>query len=292
MRLFLSVLLAVYGAFQLSSCEVINPEEDIPAYLQIDTIQFVSTSATQGTATQKIVEAWVSVDDDFLGTYDLPASIPVLKSGSANVIVRPGIKDNGIGSLSEIYTFFQPFETTVDLVPAETIILAPNTSYISGIDFAFIEDFENGLNWLSDDLDGDSLTAVQLTTEDVFEGNRSGVIQLTPEHPIVEVATDFNRQFSELQTEGVEVYLEMHYKTDVEFAIGVIGHNEGVFSPEQKIYEPILFPKQEWNKVYLNLSSAVFALQTTGFQITFFAALPAGLERGTIYLDNIKLIHF
>ena len=115
MRLFLSGLLALCLIVQLTSCEIINPEEAIPAYIQIDTIQFINNSVAEGTAEQKIVEAWVNVDDDFLGTYDLPASIPVLKSGAANVIVRPGIKDNGIGSLSEIYTFFEPYEASIEL---------------------------------------------------------------------------------------------------------------------------------------------------------------------------------
>ncbi|MEM1325127.1 MAG: hypothetical protein AAGI23_04185 [Bacteroidota bacterium] len=292
MRLFLSGFIALCLTLQLASCELVNPEEAIPAYIQIDTIQFVNNSAARGTAQQKIVEAWVTVDDDFLGTYDLPATIPVLKSGAANVIVRPGIKDNGIGSLSEIYTFFRPFETSVTLSPTETAILQPSTSYISDINFAFVEDFESGVNWFTDDLDGDSVTVIQTTTEDVFEGNQSGVIRLTSANPIVEVATDFGRQFRDLQTKGVEVYLEMHYKTDVELAIGAIGHQEGVFTPEEKIYEPILFPKSDWNKVYLNLSQAVFTLQSVGFQITFLAGLDPGQESGDIYIDNIKLIHF
>ncbi|MEM0991934.1 MAG: hypothetical protein AAGI49_02815 [Bacteroidota bacterium] len=292
MNLLLRAIVISYLLSLLFACNTINPEEDIPAYLQIDTINFVATNPTYGTSNHKIVEAWVSVDGVFLGVYDLPATIPVLASGTADIRIRAGIKDNGIGRLPEIYPFFQPYDVTRELVPAEIIKLNPSVSYREDINFAFVEEFEAGDGFFIDDLDGNDSTRLVLSTVDAFEGNGSGLIQLTASNPVAELATDFNSRLKDLQTRGVEVYLEVNYRTDVEVAFGVIGHDAGIFSPIDKVYEPILFPKATWNKVYLNLSQAVFDVRGEEYQIVIFTALAPGQTTGFVQLDNMKLIHF
>lgn len=292
MSLFLRAITILLTACLLTTCDLINPEETIPSYVAIESIDFVATNPAHGTSNHKIVEAWVTVDDEFIGVYDLPATIPILTSGPVEIKVDAGIKDNGIGRLPEIYPFFEPYRVNVNLQPAETTMLQPKVSYRNNLNFALIEDFETGSNIFIDELDGDESTGVNLTTEDVFEGNASGIIRLTRENPTVEVATDFARKYRDLQSKGVPVYLELNYKTDVEVAFGIIGHEIGVFTPPERLYEPVLFPKATWNKVYLNLSAAVFELQTPEYQISLIAVLSPDLEAGNIWLDNIKLIHF
>ncbi|MEM8525441.1 MAG: hypothetical protein AAGG68_12445 [Bacteroidota bacterium] len=292
MRLLLRAITIPFILSLFVACELINPEERIPAYLQIESIEFKATNPAHGSGNQKIIEAWVTVDDIFIGVYDLPATIPVLASGEVEVKVEAGIKDNGIGRLPEIYPFFEPYRVSVNLQPAETILLRPTTQYKENLNFAFIEDFENGSNIFTDELDGDESTNVSLITEDAFEGRNSGIIKLTTDHPTVEVATDFSRKYRDLQTRGVQVYLELNYKNDMEMAFGIIGHEEAIFAPAEKLYEQVLFPKSSWNKVYLNLSQAIFELQTPEYQISLIATLPPNLSSGSIRLDNIKLIHF
>lgn len=292
MSLLLRAITILLTACLFSTCDLINPEETIPSYISIESIDFVATTSAHGTDNQKIVEAWVTVDGVFIGVYDLPATIPVLASGQVEVKIDAGIKDNGIGRLPEIYPFFEPYRVNVNLTPAETTVLEPRVSYKENLTFALIEDFEVGSKIFVDELDGNEATSVNLTTEDVFEGNASGVIQLTRDNPAIEVATDFARKYRDLQTKGVPVYLELNYKTDVEVAFGIIGHETAIFTPPERLYEPVLFPKPTWNKVYLNLSAAVFELQTPEYQIALIAVLSPDLESGRIWLDNIKLIHF
>ncbi|MEL6720166.1 MAG: hypothetical protein AAFP82_15755 [Bacteroidota bacterium] len=292
MSLLLRAITILLITHLFSSCDLINPEETIPSYITIESIDFVSTSPLQGTSNQKIVEAWVTVDDVFMGVYDLPATIPVLASGNVEVKVEAGIKDNGISTLPEIYPFFEPYRINVDLTPMETTVLQPTAQYRENTTFALVEDFENGSNIFIDELDGNEATKINITSEGVFEGRNSGIIRLNTENSIVEVGTDFGRKYRDLQTKGVHVYLELNYKTDVEVAFGIIGHEEAVFTPPERLYEPVLFPKASWNKVYLNLSRAVFELKTPEYQISLIATLPPGLESGNIWLDNIKLVHF
>lgn len=58
--------------FKCTSCDVINPTEDIPAYIYIADFQ-LNTNPNQGTSSDKITDVWVSLNNDFLGVYPLPA---------------------------------------------------------------------------------------------------------------------------------------------------------------------------------------------------------------------------
>ena len=63
-----------------TSCEKFSGDQTIPAYLGIDSIYLSTDYNSEGTASQRITDAWVYVDDEFLGAFELPARLPVLKS--------------------------------------------------------------------------------------------------------------------------------------------------------------------------------------------------------------------
>ncbi len=279
-------------ALLFSTCDIISPESPLPSYIYVTPFQFELSNNQQGSASQKITEAWLSVDGEFLGVYDLPAKIPILKTGVVNIILEAGVKDNGISTLPEIYPFFSSFQISAALSPSKTDTIRPTISYRPTINFALIEDFEKSSQVFVEELDGNENTKVMLTTDEVFEGNQSGIIELDASNPRIAVASRLNEKFKELQDTGVQVYLEMDYKTDVELGVGLIGHYNSLSQPSERLYEPILFPKTQWNKVYLNLSEVAFVLDADEYQISFIAALPNELNLGNIWLDNIKLIHF
>ncbi|NJL74770.1 MAG: hypothetical protein HC892_06765 [Saprospiraceae bacterium] len=80
MRLFTYLWGIGFGVMLCCSCDLINPAESIPAYLYITPFEFeIENTLRQGTGDQKITEAWVSIDGEFLGTYSLPALVPILK---------------------------------------------------------------------------------------------------------------------------------------------------------------------------------------------------------------------
>ena len=56
----------------LSSCVT---ENAVPAYLSIPNFTLTTTSA-QGSAAQKITDAWVYVDGNLNGIFELPAKFP------------------------------------------------------------------------------------------------------------------------------------------------------------------------------------------------------------------------
>ena len=77
MRYFVLILLA---AVALTSCNWINPSEETPSFIRVESIDF-STSSTQGTDSQNFVDAWIYIDGKSVGAYELPCTLPVLAEG-------------------------------------------------------------------------------------------------------------------------------------------------------------------------------------------------------------------
>lgn len=283
--------MAVIGCLFLLQCDIINPEEAVPAFLQIETFELQTDPRVQGSASNKITEVWVTVNDEFLGAYQLPATVPVLMTGSVQVYLEAGIKDNGIGSTPDIYPFYRPYQTQVDLIPDQTVNLRPTTTYDPDTRFAMIEDFETGLTPFQDTILG--MGGMKVGTEDVFEGTYSGKISLTKDDPIIELATLGN--FIDLTERSPLVYLEVNYKSDVPVIFGLIGNNGP--NDRNAVFDPGFNPKETWNKIYFNLSGILATSPYDKHQLGLRAFIPSEngqftLNNATVWLDNLKLVHF
>lgn len=284
-------LLASLAGFIFLQCDLINPEEAVPAYLFIEPFILQTDNATQGSASEKITEVWVTVGDEFLGAYTLPATVPVLRAGEVNVFLEAGIKDNGIGSTPEIYPFYQPYEIQVSLEPGQTVNIAPQTAYDRNTRFALIEDFETGNTIFQDTLLGN--TGMSVSAVEPFEGNFSGKILLNTDNPVLEIAT--NAAFADLTDLSPLVYLEVNYRSEVPVIFGLVGGRNTV--NQSAVFDPGFNPKSTWNKIYFNLSSLLATSPFDSHLLALRAFIPAEngqltLNNATVCLDNIKLVHF
>src|SRR5689334_9342546 len=94
----------------VSSCNLINPDEQAPGYIAIDTFTFdpnPTIGETGPSVSTKIKDVWVYIDNKFQGAYELPAKFPVLETGSRKIIVSPGIFLNGIAGTRSPYPFYR-----------------------------------------------------------------------------------------------------------------------------------------------------------------------------------------
>ncbi|MCB9080263.1 MAG: hypothetical protein H6555_00960 [Lewinellaceae bacterium] len=297
----MAVLRRLLGLFipllVMSACELINPEEAIPAYLRVEPFT-LTTTATQGSNSQKITEAWLFVDDDFLGVYALPATIPLLVTGEGTIRLEPGIKDNGIASTPEIYPFYQPFTQTVTLAPDQTVTLRPTTTYKPTTRFALIENFERGSHLFPFLVSGTDVNRITIVGGvDAFEGNGSGLLRVTTDAPLATIAT--GARFRDLQASNINVYLEVNYRAEAPVVFGLLAYNQvGQASNGDIVFAAGFNASPTWNKIYFNLTQVLLERQPAEFQLLMQTALPAG-ENGqpapaaaNIWLDNIKLVHF
>ncbi len=291
-----------WGLFSLlaillwGGCDLINPEEETPAYLYVTNFELTTDAVLEGSASHKITDVWLSVDGNFLGVYTLPALIPVLESGEHVLTLDAGIKDNGINSTPDIYPFYQNYQVTVDLQPNQTDTIRPVTRYRSNTKFSFIEPFESTQHQFRDVRQPVGATGIQISAQDVFEGQSSGLILLDSAKAFVEIAT--LEKYRNLMKDGAFVYLELNYKSDVPALFGVVGHlDAGGIGSMATLYEPGFLPKDEWNKIYFNLTKMIFDGDFDAYQIIFQAFIPSEngkptLSTAKVWLDNIKLVHF
>lgn len=271
----------------IQGCEIINPEEQIPAYVTINNFAITSSLETQGYASSKITDAWVYANNIFIGAYELPATIPILSEGATSIIVYPGIKENGISGTGMIYPFYNAYTITSTLTAGETIVINPVTAYknSSSITFLMLERFESSNPFYSV-IDDGVLTTTSTDTE-VFEGSRSAVCTLTGETDTFYVQTSTLLYFPPTDK---QLFLELDYKCDIPFNVWVKCNA----ATGTAIYDEVLTitSKELWNKIYINLNATLqffAAYQPVSYQLEF-RAINTTSDTAQLFYDNIKII--
>lgn len=279
---FNSYIFALLLLLIFSSCEIINKAELIPSYIRIDKIDLTTNYTSQGSNSHKITDAWVYIDDQLIGAFELPATIPVLKEGTHELKVRAGIKVNGISSTRGYYPFYQYYSEVVNLTRGEILSVSPTVSYNSYTTFPWLEDFEGAAFSIVDSINTD--TVMKIINADVFQGNKAGAIYLE------DIKTRyFGRSTNSftLPKLGAPVYLELNYKTNNMFSIGIYAGNSGI--PLPSLY---INPSENWNKIYVELTPLISdGNNSNPFKIYFAMQKDNAVDNAFLYVDNIKLVH-
>ncbi len=271
--------IACFSIFSLFSSGC-GKENAVPAYVYIPSFSLITKSG-EGSNAHKITDAWVYVDGQINGVFQMPVTLPIVELGQHEITVFAGIRNNGTRSNPIINPFFEAYKISLNLKAGKVDTLRPTTAYIANTQFKIMENFETGNIF---NVDRDNNAALRFTNVDNgFEG-KSGQIVLTKANPIMEKASVLKAQLSD---SAENIYLEMNYKTEAELTVGLVGSdNVG----EVSIVKITLFPTKEWNKTYINLTNEAKDLKKKDFQIVFRSLLPDALSTATILIDNVKLI--
>jgi hypothetical protein len=278
-------LLLFSAILSLFSCKSDALKATIPAYITIEDIQLETKSAIQGSSRDNITDAWVYINDRLIGSYELPATIPVIKTGVVHVQIRAGIYNNGISNDRVRYPFYTFFDTTINLVPEKEILLEPVVNYDENAIFDSPwsgEDFEGGVNFEQNPKNDKDL--VRSTINDIYEGVASGYVKLENEDTFFELYTP---TFSTIPRNGTAVFLEMDYKCTHDIVVSI--YYDGLNNQESVIN---LRSKVVWNKIYIDLTNVLKTLSTAiNYRVAIGFKKPVG-EIGELNLDNVKLIHY
>ena len=264
-----------------SSCNIINPSEQIPAYIHLDSASVNIISAGQGSGSQEISDSWVYLHNQLQGVYEMPVTFPVLNEGTQEVVISAGIIENGVAATRKIYPFFYPDTFIVNLQPKETYTYHPTYKYRAATLFHFIQDFESGNNF---EKVGCDTTMIRLDDSNVFEGGWCGYIKLDSAFVFSECKSSLTYPFT---NNGNPVYLEMNYKCNQTFQVGVYSNTS---SASVKFYQWNITTQTGWNKIYLNLTDVLATLAPNNYNILFKVEKDASVETSEVFLDNIKLI--
>ena len=159
-------------------------------------------------------------------------------------------------------------------------MITPQVSYIENIDF-FNEDFEGvGL-----DLEITSISDTTILKFNNSTNNYGGAILIDSLFNF-ELSTD---ELSDLPQAGAPVYLELDYKSNTQFLVGVY-----VNFPQSVLQKDLLYinPKEDWNKIYINLTSAISeAVGANSFKVFISMQRDFALDTNSIFFDNIKVVY-
>lgn len=270
-----------------TSCEIINPVEDIPAYIHIDRFTLNDPSGSYGSLSSNITDAWINIDGNLLGVYELPITFPVLAKGKHTILVRPGIKANGIAASRKIYPFYTSYSIDTVLTENTIITLNPKIQYRSEAKMWLNENFEE--NGLFFDTLHSEVSMIKITDPmKVYEGTYSGAIVIPVGKSLFQCKS--NSVFP-IPYNNTAIWLEFNYKNDTEFLIGIYTNNATQSVLYQSFYH--VNPSGNWNKVYLELTDMVYSnMNYSSFNIFIGVSKADTTKNCEIYLDNIKLLHF
>lgn len=280
--LFLLILISV-----ISSCRLYDPEELTPSYLYISDIQ-LKTNSLEGSTSDNILDAWVYVNGNYVGTWELPAKIPIHVLGEYNLEIFGGIKKSGLSAFRVTNDFMTSYDTTMVSVSNKVDTLVPTLSYLADLKF-WIEDFEDpGVKFVKQPFSDTNLERTTVATE-VFEGNASGVIRFSSTD-LYFLAKTNEPDFNNFPKQGAPIYYEFDYKSNEILTVGIFHNNISTTPIKTEVFN--LFPTDgEWKKIYLDLKEVV-SPQTfaTEFEI-YLEVSKARASQPLVFIDNIKIIH-
>ncbi len=254
-----------------------------------ESITVVTNTTTQGSASHKITDLWYYVDGKFKGAYPVSSTFPVPASGSAQITLFAGIKNNGISATRQSYEFYEAivFDTAVS---AGTLVKRNfEFKYKSSVKFHWLEDFEGfgtvtGIS-IQNSNNTDTSFAINNSTvtpfPEVYEGTKCLYFAVDDNKKVAqfESTAKFN-----LPKSGAPVYLEINYKCTDALDIGMTNGSASVFVAGMKATEG-------WNKIYIQLSSGVSTLSgNVGLYFHAFKSSPGA--KSEFWIDNIKILSY
>lgn len=280
MSKFLFYFLLFFGFLITFSCKKDSLKSPTASFLVVDKTSLKTTSS-QGANSHKITDIWYYVDGQFKGAFPVGSVMPIVAENDANITLFAGIKNNGISATRVPYEFYKQISFDQSIEAGKTYTISPEFEYTSNAIFYYTQNFDLAGN--NFDSVGDSATVFVNSPALTYGGTgRSllmGMSDSKPTAKIVQTTPYF------LPTGGEPIYLELDYKCNQSFVVGVIGGG----SDEREALT--INPSDDWNKIYIQLTNVVSrqpTYATQGYQV--FIRATKEVNSPQIYLDNIKLI--
>lgn len=290
-RLLFIIGLAMGFGILSSGCDLINPQEEVPAYIHVDSVALEPNSeVNHGSISHNAVDAWVTVGGKFVGTFQLPETFPVLEKGKQPVRIRPGIMNNGISNTRVGYPFYEVIRDTLELKERAVDTLGTlKTQYTSNTKIPWQETFEDTNN-LTIENNEQATISFQITSDpnEVFEGNNSLKAVLQEEEDLFEVV--MLERMAQSFPLSSPVYLEANFNTEIEVQVGLIARGPGG-NVVQRSKVVLNETKGNWKKIYINFTDDIQEFGRDYDFRVFFGTLKENSGKQALFLDNLKLVH-
>lgn len=277
----------------LVSCE--GKDEPIPAYLRIDSFN-LAVSSQQGSDVHEISSAYVYTPDGLIGLFELPATIPVLKTGKVQFTIVPAMKLNGSNNRLAAHSHFVPVDSVVELQAGKIAsISTPALKFRTNTQFLWTEDFEDNSSTLipSGVLSGDTTF---ISTEYYSLNGRYNrqtkvfLSRLNPTDTARYIDLVSFKKFTGIPNDGRDVILEFDVKS--ELPVDLIVRRENANGTELVPYLHMFATGSEWKHFYVNLVYEVGAQPlNTEYQLILSINNPPSQDMRKVLFDNIRLTY-
>jgi len=252
-------------------------EIPIPGYIEIESIGLDHEPNALG-----ITDAWVYVNNEMIGVFELPAKFPVIAEGTSEITIFTGIKVNGISSTRSYYPYYETYKETIDIQPSETTKVSPKVGYESWSEIAWYEKFEKKHSFV---IDEGSDTDFVIETADKFEGASCGAIYLGGEDSSF---VAFTEQLVRPNITNNPNFIELNFKCNNEFLIGVSVYYGGY---EESEFIIKLNHASDWKKIYIDLYNTLSKYpENTPYKIFIAALIEDDLANAAILIDDFKIV--
>jgi hypothetical protein len=269
--------------FLHSSCKKYSPAEEA-FFIKPGQIS-VSTTSSQGSGSHKITDLWLYVNGQFQGAYPVENTMPIVSKGaSAKINIYAGIKRNGISDTRIFSNFYQLLEIDTFVTSGKTITRPFTFKYSPAVTFTWTENFD-GQGYSVQKSAGFSDTTFRIADpSDSFEG-KSLELGLSANSPTGSVAQiESGGSGFALPFNSSDVFLELNYKCNTNFVVGLIGEDNSLKSALT------VNAHDEWNKIYIQLAEAIGTAPVSSKYKVFFSFIKLQEGSPRIFLDNIKLV--
>lgn len=285
----------------LQGCDIINPEEEIPAYITVNKFEVDGINGLP--PSEDVRDVWVTVNNEFIGLFEFNENdritFPVLSSGNSKINLRPGIlADAGFNEIHQSYPYYRAYETFLDLKPEETTIINPTTSYT---DDAIrvpetTDDFETGLNrqyrsCLGCPVALEIIDSDNPNYDDLFiDRNGTALALMTIPQGSSDSVHILTKTAFPVTNNASQIWLEFDYKSNIIFTAGLDLNSQVYY----RIQPFLVASPNEWTKVYLALIDDFSYLQSLApgiaYNLVFTSPSSDGEKEYYIAIDNIRLI--
>lgn len=280
-----AIYLVLFGCvFFWQGCNVINPPEQTPTYIHVDSFAFHYTGVTGSTLSHQITQVWAYYNNNLIGAFDLPATFPIRTNGndSGTLELEPGIAIDGLNNFLGVYPFYSLYSTRMKPEPGKTINYLPTTGLYPYTKVYIISNFEGptqfqlwGGNIPMTIVHGDSI---------VFEGNGTGSIVLTNPGD-----SSVDSSITAFAIPAGAAFIEFDYKSDLQFYVGLQA-NLSSYIYSTPYYLAGIQPSDHWQKFYLSVADFAGQYKGTTYNLYIKTSLSYGITHGRLLLDNIQLV--
>lgn len=274
----------------MHGCDIINPAEEQPVYVRIDSFSFLPPLDGQPTVglTKQIESVFVTYEGQTIGVFDLPARVPILPGNGGLLTVQAGVDANGINGFQLEYPYYRSDTLRLSASDAgQTLIFSAETRYFNALNYSFRGDFEIGSNSSFSPflrLSGDTGLVVSNDPAYRIDGGHVGLIVVDAVHDSSEVIS----QAAFIPT-SAQPYIEIDYRCNIPFQIAVQSVDANIFDG----YLTGVKANPAGAKLYVGLESFIAGSPSaSGFRIQLKTVLPDGESSGFVAIDNLKVVSF